>query len=224
MKALSRVVTPLIKAILSAVCRLDAGELAKVPAKGPLIVVMNHINFLEVPLIYALLYPRPAVGLVKRETWKNPLLRALANLWEAIPIDRAGTDLSAMRRALAVLEAGGILLVAPEGTRSVHGRLQKGHGGVIQLAVRSGAPIMPVVHWGGESFWVKIKKARRTAVHFKVGEAFTIAFGSASLSRTSREKAIDEVMRRIAALLPEGYRGVYSAPPLSPERHLEGLA
>ena len=129
----SRIDTPVVKFILLMICRIDAGDMRLIPRQGPLIVVMSHVNFLEVPLIHACLYPRHAVGLAKRETWDNPLFGALANSWEAIAIDRDGADLLAMRKALSVLERGGILLLAPEGTRSGHGRLQKGHGGVVQL-------------------------------------------------------------------------------------------
>lgn len=223
MRPASRIVTPLIKAVLSSICRIDGAELAKVPDRGPLIVVMNHINFLEVPLIFAFLLPRPMTGLVKQETWNNPILGAMAELWEAIPIDRAGTDLQAMRRSLDALAEGRILLVAPEGTRSGHGRLQKGHGGVIQLAARSGAPLLPLAHWGGESFWDNLHKPRRTAFHIRVGEAFTLDLEGQVLGRSVRERATEEVMRRIAALLPESYRGIYSGPPAEPERLLRPL-
>ncbi len=222
-KPAARIVTPLVRAILSSVCRVERAELAKVPDKGPLIVVMNHINFLEVPLIFACLWPRSMAGLVKQETWDNPVLGALAELWEAIPIDRAGTDLQAMRRSLDALSEGRILLVAPEGTRSGHGRLQKGHGGVIQLAARSGAPLVPLAHWGGESFWDNLRKPRRTAFHIRVGEAFALDLEGQALGRSVRERATEEVMRRIAALLPEAYRGFYSGPPAGPERHIRPL-
>jgi 1-acyl-sn-glycerol-3-phosphate acyltransferase len=118
----STLVTPVVRAILSIICRIDADEMKHIPNSGPLIIAMNHVNFLEVPLVYAWLWPRDAVGLVKRETWNNPLLGAIADSWNAIPIDRDATDLKAMRSSLEVLERGGILLLAPEGTRSGHGR------------------------------------------------------------------------------------------------------
>ncbi len=228
MKVSTRIVTPVIKAILSMLCRIDAVEMRRIPSAGPLILVMNHVNFLEVPLLYAFLYPRYAVGIVKRETWNNPVLGALADSWEAIAIDREGSDISAMRQALEVLARGGILIIAPEGTRSGHGRLQQGHGGVVQLALKSGAPIMPVAHFGGERFWDNLKCLRRTRFTVRVGPAFTLVppgtEGSASaqpvrsVPRSVRAEMTDAIMNRLSLLLPAGQRGVYPQPETAPMR------
>ena len=223
----SRIVTPVVKFILSMICRIDAGDMRLIPREGPLIVVMNHVNFLEVPLIYAFLYPRYAVGLAKRETWDNPLFGALANSWEAIAIDRDGADLLAMRKALSVLERGGILLLAPEGTRSGHGRLQKGHGGVVQLALRSGAPIIPLAHTGGERFWENLKSWRRTRFTVRVGPAFRlvppagIPGGTRGVPRSVRAEMTDAVMNRLSLLLPRRQRGEYPEPEAASVRYIE---
>lgn len=218
----SRIITPLIRLILSLICRIDAKEMRRIPRNGPLIVVMNHVNFLEVPLIFAFLYPRHTVGLVKRETWNNPLLGAIADSWEAIAIDRAGSDLRAMRQALDVLAQGGLLLIAPEGTRSVHGRLQRGHAGVVQLALKSGAPIIPVAHTGGERFWLNFKSLRRTHFTVKVGPAFRLVMPGTveedtfavtkSVPKSIRMEMTDAVMNRLALLLPQWQHGVYPHP------------
>lgn len=219
----SIVVTPVIRAILSLICKIDAADMKNIPRSGPLIIAMNHVNFLEVPLVYAWLWPRDAVGLVKRETWNNPLLGAIADSWNAIPIDREATDLKAMRASLEVLGRGGILLLAPEGTRSGHGRLQKGHGGAIQLALRSGAPIMPLAHSGGEKFWERFRSLRRTPFRVRVGKPFRLVppAGSPGVPRSVREAMTDEVMSRIAALLPASQRGAYPHPESAPMEFIE---
>ncbi len=224
MKLSARVVTPLVHFILARICRLDEAELAKVPRKGPLIIVANHINFLEVPLLYASLHPRGIVGLVKAETWDNAFLGFLGKVWEAIPLDRSSTDTKAMKLALAALAAGKILIVAPEGTRSGNGRLQRGHGGVVQLAARSGAPILPIAHFGGERFWANIKKPRRTRLTFRVGELLHLNLPESGFSKSSRAEATDEIMRSIAQLLPAKYHGVYAIGVEAPGRHLSGLS
>jgi 1-acyl-sn-glycerol-3-phosphate acyltransferase len=206
----SRAVSPAVRALLGLICRIDARELGKVPGRGPLIIAVNHINFLEVPLLYSYLHPRGIVGLVKSETWDNRLLGALAAIWEAIPIDRGENDVGALKKTLAALEAGRIVAVAPEGTRSGHGRLQKGHGGIIQLAARSGAPILPVVHFGGEAFWKNLAQPRRTRVTFRVGRPCRLDLPQGGLTKSLRSEAADELMRRLALLLPERYRGAYA--------------
>jgi 1-acyl-sn-glycerol-3-phosphate acyltransferase len=210
MKASAGYLGVLTRGVLGTLCRINAEELAKVPKKGPLIIVMNHINFLEVPLIYALLRHRAIVGMVKEETWKNPLIRILADSWEAIPIDRSGTDMKAMRKALRTLAEGRILVIAPEGTRSGHGRLQKGREGATMLAQLSKAPVLPVAHFGGERFWENLKRARRTRLTFRVGEPFTLKTPEPGQAKRARTEATDEIMGRIAILLPPEYRGVYS--------------
>ncbi len=223
MRLAARIITPPIKLILAALCRIDASALERVPARGPLIVVTNHVNFLEVPLLYAYLYPRPLVGIIKRETWDHPLLAALANAWEAIAIDREGSDTDAMRRSLDVLASGGILVLAPEGTRSGHGRLQKGRGGVVQLALRSGAPVMPIAHTGGERFWDNLRRLKRTDFRIAVGPAFSLTLpdggdAPASVPKSVRLEMTEAVMNRLSLLLPEDKRGAYPEPEAAPMR------
>lgn len=209
-KRVSRLVSPFVKLILRALCRVDARELERVPRKGPLIIVTNHINFLEVPLLYTFLYPRDIVGMVKRETWDNPIIGILAWAWDAIPLDRSSADLPAMRKAREALRKGRILAVAPEGTRSGHGRLQRGRAGIVMLALREGATIVPVAHYGGERFWENIKSFRRTNFRFRVGESFRLRPPAPGEKRNARAEAADEIMRRIALILPPEYRGVYA--------------
>jgi len=213
-KISTRVVTPAIKFILSLICRIDAREMRSIPKTGPLIIVTNHVNFLEAPIVYSYLYPRYAVGLVKRETWDNTFLGALADVWNSIPIDRESTDLTAMRKALEALDRGAILILAPEGTRSGHGRLQKGHGGIIQLALRSGVPILPIAHSGGERFWENLRSFRRTSFTVRVGRPFRLVPPTASRSvpRSVREAMTEAVMNRVSILLPERQRGAYPNP------------
>jgi len=219
MKASSRWVAPLVNGILGALCRIDAAELAKVPRKGPLIIAMNHINFLEAPLLYGHLYPRDIAGFAKAETWKRPIIGALARIWECVPVYRGENDMGSMRLALEALAMGRILNVMPEGTRSHDGSLGKAFAGIVAIALRSGAPILPIAQYGGESFWDNVKRGRRTDVHFRVGEVFRLREPEPGRARAMRAEAADEIMRALAALLPARYRGAYALPGPVP-RHL----
>ncbi len=194
--------------ILKAICRVDAEDLKKIPAAGPLIIVTNHINFLEIPVLYVYLLPRRLVGISKVETWRNPVLRYLADLWDTIPIRRNAVDSSAFTAARRALGRERILVVAPEGTRSRDGRLRRAHAGVVVIAAGSGAPVLPVAHFGGERFWGNIRSLRKTRVHIKVGSPIRIDPARIT-NRRRREEAITEIMRALAALLPEAYRGYY---------------
>jgi 1-acyl-sn-glycerol-3-phosphate acyltransferase len=203
-------VTSTIKGLLRVVCRVDDAQLAKVPDRGPLIYVANHVSFLEVPLIQTHLVPRPTIGFAKAEAWENPILRFLAGLWKPIPLRRGEVDMSALRQALQALEAGHIFGLAPEGTRSGDGRLQRGKPGVILLALRSGAPVMPLVHYGGELFWRNLARLRRTDFCIAVGDPFYVDAGGIRVTREVRQQMTDEIMYQMAALLPPPYRGVYA--------------
>jgi 1-acyl-sn-glycerol-3-phosphate acyltransferase len=205
-----RLVDISIKNLTRVLCQVDDRSLTRVPSKGPLILVANHINFLEVPLIYTHLMPRPLTGFAKAETWDNPAMAVLFNLWKAIPLRRGEVDLEAMRQALDVLKDGGILAVAPEGTRSGDGRLRRGHPGVVFLAEMSGAPLLPIVYYGGERFRENIKRLRRTDFQIIVGHLFKIQFPVDKPSRQVRQQITDEIMYQLAALLPSTYRGYYS--------------
>ena len=205
-----RMVTSTIKALTRILCRVDDAQLARVPERGPLIIVANHVNFLEAPLLYTHLQPRSVTGFAKAETWDNPALGALFDLGRAIPLRRGEVDMTALRQALKALGTGHILAVAPEGTRSGHGRLQPGRPGVVFLALRSGAPLLPVVYYGGELFWRNLPRLRRTDFHIIVGQPFYLEPGGVKVTRQVRQQMTDEIMYQIAALLPPAYRGVYS--------------
>ncbi len=206
-----RIVTSSIKGLLRVLCRVDDTQLAHVPDRGPLIIVANHINFLEVPVVFTHLLPRPVTGFVKAEQLDNPILGPLLfDLWGGIPIRRGEVDMTAIRRALQALEAGQILVVAPEGTRSGHGRLQQAHPGAAFLALRSSAPVLPMAYYGGEHFWRNLPRLHRTDFHIVVGQPFHLDASGGKVTRQARQQMTDEMMYQIAALLPPAYRGVYS--------------
>lgn len=198
-----------VKAVFSVLCKVDTREIKQVPMQGPLILVSNHINFLEVPVLFSFFQPRPMTALVKSENWNHPFFRNLFTLWGGIPIRRGEADLDAFQSAQEALEKDMILAISPEGTRT-QGKLIKGHPGIVLLAVRSGAPILPVAHWGGENFWDNLHKFRRTDFHIHVGKPFHITAKRKELTREVREIATDEIMYQLATLLPMQYRGEYS--------------
>ena len=199
-----------IKALTRVICHVDDAQLAHVPQRGPLILVANHINFLDVPLLLTHLQPRPVTGFAKAETWDSPFMAPLFDLWGAIPLRRGEADVGALRRALKALEEGFILAVAPEGTRSGDGCLQRGHPGVVLLALRSGAPLLPVVYYGGERFKHNVRRFRRTDFHIVVGHPFHLHVKGVRVTREVRQQMADEVMYQLAALLPPAYRGHYA--------------
>lgn len=203
-------ITSLLRIYFWLTLRIDApGGLSSVPQKGPLIVITNHTGQVEVPVFANLLQPRKITGWGKAEAFENPFLKWVFGAWDIIPVHRGEADLTALKSALRMLEDGRIFGVAPEGTRNKTGILRRGLPGAAILAMKSGAPVLPVVHWGGEKFLKNLKSFKRTDFHIRVGEPFYVK-AEGKVTGEMRQEIVDEMMYRIAELMPEEYRGEYS--------------
>jgi len=209
MTLLSVLINPPIKAILSTFLKVESSEVASIPMEGPLIIATNHINSLDAPVGFSHLHPRPLTAFVKTETWDNLFFKFLFTAWDAIPIKRGEVDFTAFRLAEEALAQKKIVIVAPEGTRSKHGRLNQGYPGIALLAIRSGAPILPVVFYGNENI-KGLRLGKRTDMVIKVGKPFKIELNGRSLDRENRLQMTNEIMYEIARILPEENRGIYS--------------
>jgi 1-acyl-sn-glycerol-3-phosphate acyltransferase len=209
MTLLSVLINPPIKVILSTFLKVDSSEVASIPMEGPLIIASNHINSLDAPVGFTHLHPRPLTAFVKTETWDNLFFKFLFTAWDAIPIKRGEVDFTAFRLAEEALAQKKIVIVAPEGTRSKHGRLNQGYPGIALLAIRSGAPILPVVFYGNENI-KGLRLGKRTDMVIKVGKPFKIQLNGRALDRENRLQMTNEIMYEIARILPEENRGVYS--------------
>ena len=205
-----RVVVITFKTLTRILSRIDGSELQMVPDKGPLILVTNHVNILEIPLLYTQLQPRPVTGFALSTRWDAAWTRWLLNAVDAIPLHRGEADLEAMRIARDKLHAGYIVGVAPEGTRSYNGKLQTAHAGVVLLALHSGAPLQPLVFYGHEGFPDTLRHLQRTDFHIRVGKRFYLDSRGKKVNRDKRNQMLDQVMYQLAALLPSEYRGAYA--------------
>lgn len=204
------IVNHTIKFLTNILLKIDKSDLYKVPKEGPLLVVVNHVNFLDAPVLISHMHPRRMTGLVKKESWDNAFHRFLFNTWEGIPIDRDIADFTAFRAAQAALKDGKLLAVAPEGTRTEDGHLIQGKPGVAMLAVKADVPILPIAMYGHESFSKNIKKFKRTRMFIKVGEPFQIQLNGHAKEKGVMQEVTDEIMIEIAKLMPESYWGVYA--------------
>jgi len=210
----------LIAGITTILCRIEKDELKKIPVNGPMILAMNHIGSIEVPLLRAQVRPRRVISLAKVETWDNKWMGWLFDLWESIPIRRGEVDICALHECLECLSARDFLGVAPEGTRSHDGKLLAGRPGIVLIGLHSGAPILPVVHWGVEKFPDKLKHLKRTDFHIRVGKPFTLDAGGKKVNGKLRLEILDEIMYQMAALMPEEYRGKYKNCTPAPVKYL----
>jgi 1-acyl-sn-glycerol-3-phosphate acyltransferase len=182
--------------------------LENVPPAGPGIVMINHIAFVD-PLVVLANLPRNVVPLAKIEAFHYPVIGIFPKIWAAIPVKREGFDREAIKQALKVLEAGELLLMAPEGTRNPS--LRDAREGVAYIGSKSGAPIIPVVVTGTEGFpSISPSRWRGEGAHIQVGSPFRFLPKSKRLDRQMLKQMTDESMYVLARMLPEERRGEYS--------------
>lgn len=206
--------------VLAAVSNADVRGRENVPKRGAFILVANHMNTADPPVI-TYVTPRRISWMVKRELFDMRVFGLLYKSVGFIPVRRKEADLQALRKAQEALQKGGVLGVFPEGTRSVTKSLGPGEPGAAVLALRTGAPIVPVAIWGTEDVKLPRDLMRRTRVHVRFGKPFTLQM----VQRVNREAAArgtETIMRAIADLLPAKYRGAYAQALSEPAPAAEG--
>jgi 1-acyl-sn-glycerol-3-phosphate acyltransferase len=194
------------------------GALATIPRSGPLIIVSNHASNADGVLIGAWLtrrLGRRIHWLGKREMTEWPVVGPFVLAGSVHPVDRGNVEIDVFRLLLRILAADNVIVVFPEGTRSPDGAMQAAKDGVAMLALKSGAPILPVGVVDTDRFWPKGKLPRIGGrVELRVGEPFLLAdILPAGLDRRAAKTAATElILERIAALLPARQQGVYGRP------------
>jgi 1-acyl-sn-glycerol-3-phosphate acyltransferase len=182
---------------------------------GSYIIASNHLGRLDTA-VFLCVIDREDIIMVIAEKYRNhPLYGAIGRSMIGIWLNRYEADYSALRQILARLEQGGILAIAPEGTRSKTEVLQEGKMGVAFLASKSGYPILPVALTGTEDRRVRenLKHFRRSRITVRAGERMEVHIPAGKGREQAMRAATEEIMCRIAALLPNKYRGVYANHP-----------
>lgn len=181
----------------------------RMPQEGGCLLVVNHTSRLDTPALLVA-SPRRIYPLAADKYRTFPVFNWLLNISEAIWINRSEFDRQALLGSIDVLKRGDVLGIAPEGTRSPDGRLQKAKPGVAFLAARTGVSIVPVGITGTRSMAHDFLRLRRMRIHLRFGEPFRLPkYGK--LSADELAAATDLIMRRVAALLPSDYQGIYGA-------------
>lgn len=181
--------------------------LEHIPPQGAAIMVSNHLSMID-PILVMASFPRQVCFMTKIEAYRAFPLRLMAPLAGAFPVRRGKPDRVALRRAEEVLRDGHILGIYPEGHRSETHQIQDARTGVVFLALRTGAPILPVATWGTEGvFSRRFPYYRRVPVYLAVGEPFRLEDLVDDVRKVDKQALANMVMERIAAMLPPLYRG-----------------
>jgi 1-acyl-sn-glycerol-3-phosphate acyltransferase len=193
-----------------AVAQVECIDFDNFPTTGPYILASNHISNFDV--VYLGLYsPRHLHFMAKVELYKNPVFAWAIRQCGSFPVNRGENDTWALRQAGRILEAGQVVCMFPEGTRShTKVQLRRGKVGAVRLALDYHAPVVPVAICGTEDFRFKGWKGNK--IRIQAGQAIDMAVlaGSTTYDHDTLRQLTSVLMRRIAAMLPPAYRGVYA--------------
>lgn len=200
----------LIEVLVKILTRTEFIGLENIPTSGGVILAINHMSHIDTPIVFINPIRSDITALVTTKYLERPLVKWFTDAAGGIWINRDIADFTAVQRASKALADGLALGIAPEGTRSKTGKMQEGKPGTIMLALKSGAPIIPVGITGTEDALKKLARLQRPRITVRFGEPFTLPEFHPRQRSEELKRWTEILMRRIAALLPEDYRGFYA--------------
>jgi 1-acyl-sn-glycerol-3-phosphate acyltransferase len=192
---------------------LEVKELENIPPSGPYILAANHLSRTDPPLLFIYFGGKNITGWVANKYRRNLFFGLLVRLGNPIFIRRGEVDRQAIEAAVKALNAGKVFGLAPEGTRSRVGSLIRGKTGIAYLADAAQVPILPIAITGTDTLFRDLLRFRRPNITVTFGDLFHLPPLDPEDRNAGLRKNTDEVMCRIAAMLPESYRGVYADHP-----------
>ena len=199
--------------IMPILADMEFKGLENLPKEGGVIITTNHLSRMDIPFLFITPGREDITALVTDKYKSYAFFRWFTDSAEGIWIDRTKADFTALKQSLATLRQGKALGISPEGTRSHSGELLEGKAGTAFIAVKAGVPIVPVGLSGMEDAFERIKHFKKAKIKMHYGPAYTLP----DIGRENREEALDkavtEIMCRIAVLLPERYHGFYRGHP-----------
>ena len=209
-----KTLSAIVRFILDIIADVEVMGMEKLP-KGNVLIATNHLGRLDTAvLLYALDRDDIIVAIASKYKY-HPLFGVIGRAANATWLNPYEVDFSALREILARMQKGGLMVITPEGTRSKTASMQQGKMGVAFLASKSGYPVLPVALTGTEDAVVvsNLKRFRRSTLKAVAGELFNVEIPKGKEREQAMRQATDEIMCRIAAELPEKYRGFYAEHP-----------
>jgi 1-acyl-sn-glycerol-3-phosphate acyltransferase len=211
---LRKVIRHIVGLLFKLLARVDVIGLENVPRRGGCILASNHLSRLDPALVFVLIKREDMTALVTDKYRRSPLIRPLVNASGGIWLHREEADIHALREARNFLHNGGLLGIAPEGTRSQSGALTPAKTGVAYLADKADVSIIPAAIYGTETALRQLLRFRRPKIVLQFGKPIRLP----PVTRANREHDLqrntDEIMCRIAAMLPPEYYGAYDGHPV----------
>ncbi|MBN1450208.1 MAG: 1-acyl-sn-glycerol-3-phosphate acyltransferase [Anaerolineales bacterium] len=204
----------LIRFVIDLIARVEIQGFENIPKEGGFVIATNHLGRLDVALLFYTLegdFILPVAEKYEHHWLFGPIGNAMGGIW----LDRFNADVGSIREILARMKAGGILVIAPEGTRSKSEAMAEGKPGVAYLAMKAEVPIVPIALAGTEDRLVvdRLRHLKKSEIKIVVGPSFRLPPVKGRDRDAALKQYTDEIMCRIGILLPEKYRGVYAEHP-----------
>lgn len=189
------------------VCRYRVSGLERVPVTGPLLIVVNHLSWFD-PILLGSVLPRRIWFFAKVEIFAWPVVGWLARQTGQIPVMRGMGDRAALEQALTYLREGKAVMIFPEGTVERREQMIAAHSGAAMLALRSGAPLLPLAHTGTRRI-LRPHGGWRPHITIQAGQLYVPSLLEGAARKTALQTITNEIMEQIALMLPAEQRGVY---------------
>lgn len=200
------------RGIFHLLARVKISGTENIPRNGAYVAAMNHVSIYDPPFAAAF-WNRPLEIIGAADVFDKPGQGQLLRAYGVIPVHRGEYDRALFQRIIAVLEAGFPLLMAPEGGRSHVPAMRRALPGIAYIVEQTKAPVVPAAIVGTtEDFWQRARRGERPTLELRIGKPITLPENSAKGKERHaiRQANADLVMRHLAGLLPEEYRGVYA--------------
>jgi len=208
-----RVARWIFNAAFALLTRVSVRGLENMPQNPPYIVVANHLSYFDAPLLFTLILVPRITGWAAEKYQRHPLFGPFVNYYGGVFIQRGKVDRQALSIAVERLRDGYVFGIAPEGTRSKSGSLARGKTGAAYLAHEADVAIVPFGLAGTDKALRTLLRFRRPQIDVRIGEPFRLPPLNDETRTDDLRRSTDEIMCRIAALLPPSYHGVYAEHP-----------
>lgn len=219
-----RISRPILKAvfrgIFHALGRVTITGKENIPYGKPYVAAMNHVSMFDPPFAGAF-WPEELEIIGASDVFEKPIQGQVLQAYGVIPVHRGDYDRSLFTKIIAILKAGRPLLIAPEGGRSHVPAMRRAKSGIAYMVEQTRVPVVPVAIVGTtEDFWQRARRGERPRLELRIGRPIILPDITAkgTEKHEARQHNADLVMRHLAGLLPEEYRGVYAESPIFPSQ------
>jgi 1-acyl-sn-glycerol-3-phosphate acyltransferase len=213
------VLRTVFRAIFRILGRVNITGRENVPFGQPYVVAINHVSIFDPPFA-ASFWPEVLEIIGASDVFAKPGQGQLLKWYGVMPVHRGDYDRALLEWMMRVVKSGKPLLIAPEGGRSHVTAMQRAKPGVAYLVDATRVPVLPVGLVGTtDDYWQRARRGEKPMLEMRIGKPISlppIDMKNGAARREARQQNADLVMRHMAGLLPEEYRGVYAESVIAP--------